>query len=83
MYHFTIGLDGKDMQTVNINRDLNEDHPYDKLYPAVASRIIENKVTINVGTGKQTLVIRPQDPGIVFEKILIDFGGWKRTYLYQ
>lgn len=80
---FTIGLDGKDMQTVNINRDLNEDHPYDKLYPAVASRIIENKVTINVGTGKQTLVIRPQDPGIVFEKILIDFGGWKRTYLYQ
>ena len=81
---FTIGLEGGAApQTVNINRDLNEDHPYDKLYPAVASRIIESKVTLNVGTGKQTLVIRPQDPGIVFEKILIDFGGWKRTYLYQ
>ena len=80
---FTIALEGGEQQTVNINRDLNEDHPYDKLYPAAASRIIENKVKMNIGSGKQTLVIRPQDPGIVFEKILIDFGGWKRSYLYN
>ena len=79
---FTIGFDGGSQQTVNINRDLNEDHPYDKLYPAVASRIIENKVSLTTN-GNRTLIIRPQDPGIVFEKILVDFGGWKRTYLYE
>jgi len=28
------------------------------------------------------LTIRPQHPGIVFEKIVVDFGGYKLSYLY-
>ena len=28
------------------------------------------------------LVIEPLDPGIVFEKIIVDFGGYRKTFLY-
>lgn len=79
---FTIGFDGAQKETVNINRDLNEDHAYDKLYPTVARRVIENKVTLKTN-GQSTLTISPLDPGIVFEKIIVDFGGWQRNYLYN
>lgn len=84
---FNIGFEGGERQTININRDLNEDHPYDKLYPAAASRIIENRAKLKVD-GKRsdgnslTLTIQPLDPGIVFEKIIIDYGHFRKTFLY-
>ncbi|MCQ2095584.1 MAG: glycosyl hydrolase 115 family protein [Bacteroidaceae bacterium] len=78
---FRIGFEGKPSKIVNTNRDINEDHPYDRLYPTVASRIIENKVVIP-GARNGRLVIEPLDPGIVFEKIIVDFGGYRKTFLY-
>lgn len=33
--------------------------------------------------GLQTLIIKPLDPGIVFEKIIVDFGGYEKTYLFM
>lgn len=33
-------------------------------------------------SGYHTLTLAPLDPGIVFEKIVIDFGGYKPSYLY-
>lgn len=81
---FDIGFKGAETKNVNTNKDLNEDHPYDKLYPAAASRIIENKVKLQIPANQPTmqLVLAPQDPGIVFEKIVVDFGGYKPTFLY-
>jgi hypothetical protein len=29
-----------------------------------------------------TLTLHPQDPGIVFEKIVIDLGGYQSQYLF-
>jgi hypothetical protein len=31
--------------------------------------------------GKHTLSVRPLDPGLVFDKIVIDLGGLKPTHL--
>ncbi len=78
---FRVGFEGKPSKIVNTNKDINEDHPYDKLYPTVASRIIENKVVIP-GVKNGRLVIEPMDPGIVFEKIIVDLGGYRKTFLY-
>lgn len=33
--------------------------------------------------GLQTLTLKPLDPGIVFEKIVVDFGGYRKTYLFM
>jgi hypothetical protein len=30
----------------------------------------------------QVLTLTPLDPGIVFEKIIVDFGGYKNSYLF-
>lgn len=80
---FKVGFKGAELKMVNTNKDLNEDHPYDKLYPAAASRIIENKTQVTIPAGKLQLVIEPLDPGIVFEKIIVDFSGnYKPTFLY-
>lgn len=82
---FRIAFNGAEAKIVNTNRDLNEDHPYDKLYPTVARRIIENKVTLALPTdvkGNLQLEIAPLDPGIVFEKVIVDFGNYRPTYLY-
>ena len=49
-----------------------------------ASRIIEKKVRMaveNTGKAEHTLRLRPMQPGIVFEKILINLGGYKPTHL--
>ena len=81
---FNIGFKGSETKTVNTNKDLNEDHPYDKLYPTAASRIIENKVKLKLPSHQSDLqlILSPQDPGIVFEKIIVDFGGYRPTFLY-
>ena len=82
---FRVGFNGAEAKVINTNKDLNEDHPYDKLYPTVARRIIENKTTLALPTdvkGNLQLEIAPLDPGIVFEKVIVDFGGYRPTYLY-
>ena len=30
-----------------------------------------------------TLTLQPRHPGIVFEKIVVDFGGYKPSYLFM
>jgi hypothetical protein len=47
-----------------------------------AERIIKSLTKMSIGEpGKHTLRIRVLDPGIVFEKIMLDFGGLKPSYL--
>ena len=41
-----------------------------------------NKSTLHIDKrGRHTLRIRVGDPGIVLQKIVLDFGGMKRSYL--
>lgn len=71
--------------SVNFNANLNEkpQNIYSIYYPTIARRVVEQVVELPVGKGdSHTLTIRPQDPGIVFEKIVIDLGGYERQYLF-
>ena len=33
--------------------------------------------------GTHELTLRPQQPGLVFEKLVVDFGGYKPSYLFM
>ena len=82
----SISLDGGEAETVNFNKTLLDKQPYmySEFYPTVARRVIEKEVQLPVtADGIHELTLRPQHPGIVFEKIVIDYGGYKPSYLFM
>ena len=82
---YDVALDGGEPVSVNFNANLNEkpENIYSIYYPTVASRVVEKEVELPIGEGDvHTLTIHPQDPGIVFEKIVIDLGGYQRQFLF-
>ena len=53
------------------------------MYPTVARRVIEKTVKLKIDkAGTQSLVISPLDPGVVLQKIVVDFGGYQPSYLF-
>ena len=53
-------------------------------YPTVARRVAIEKIDLELpaqSSAAYELVIEPLDPGIVFEKIVVDFGGYQQSYL--
>lgn len=84
-HEYTVSLDGSDAATVNFNRYLvdRQPHMYTKFYPTIARRVVESVVELPVGSADvHSLVLHPRHPGIVFEKIVIDFGGYQEQYLF-
>ena len=84
-HEYTVSLDGSEPQVVNFNKTLVDRQPYmySEYYPAVARRIVEKTVTLPVGTQEfHELTIVPRHPGIVFEKIVVDCGGYQSQYLF-
>jgi hypothetical protein len=82
---YDVSIDEGQPVNVNFNANLNEkpQNIYSIYYPTVARRVVEQVVELPVGKGdSHTLTIHPQDPGIVFEKIVIDLGGYQRQYLF-
>lgn len=74
---YAIGFENGEEQIINFNGQYNGE-----LGKWQANPIIESGSTHQLGKkGKQTLRIRPLDQGIVIEKILIDAGGLKPSYL--
>jgi len=87
-HEYQVGLEDGFMKTVNFNGNMNEkpENIYSNFYPTVARRVIEKTVELNVpvvADEMQTLKLLPLSPGIVFEKIVVDFGGYKRSYLFM
>ena len=85
-YEYAVGLDGQEPQVVNFNKTLVDRQPYmySEYYPAVASRIVEKVVELPVGSGTtHEMKLQPRHPGIVFEKIVVDWGGYKPSYLFM
>ncbi len=74
---YAISFDGGKEQIINFNGHYNGELGKWQANPIIESRTIHelNK------KGKQTLRIRPLNPGIVIEKILINTGGLKPSYL--
>ncbi len=84
-FEYTVTLDGSEPQTVNFNKTLVDRQPYmySEFYPAVARRVVEKVVELPVGKGDvHELTIAPKHPGIVFEKIVVDYGGYAPQYLF-
>jgi len=68
----------------NINQDLNWKNNYSKMYPTGAARMIESVTTLTLPKSEDglfELTIRPLDPGVVIYKIVVDNGGYEKTYL--
>ena len=85
-FEYTLSLDGSEPQTVNFNKTLVDRQPYmySDYYPAVARRIVEKEVELPVGQADvHELTVSPRHPGIVFEKIVVDFGGYQPSYLFM
>ena len=86
-HKYAVGFEGGQEETVNFNHNLNEDpeNIYSIYYPTVARRVVEKKVRMKLpasADGTYTLNFRPQDPGIVLEKIVVDYGGYQPSYLF-
>ena len=84
---YRLFLDGAEPVAVNFNHMLNEkpENIYTIYYPTVAGRVVETVVTIPLGKaddGVHSLVVSPADPAIVFEKFVIDAGGYEKGYLF-
>jgi hypothetical protein len=85
---FTVQIDGGEPQTVNFNAKLNEkpENVYSIYYPTVARRVVESRMQLKADTQLQehTLTLCPQDPAIVFEKIVVSDAGKPamRSYLF-
>lgn len=74
---YAISFDGNEEQVINFNG-----HYQGELGKWQANPIIESSTTHQLEIkDAHTLRIRPLDPGIVIEKILIDTGGLKPSYL--
>ena len=83
---YRVSLDGGEAQSVNFNHNLNEakENIYSVFYPTVARRVVESVVTLPFDASKtdHVLTIQPDDPAIVFEKIVVDAGGYQPQFLF-
>ena len=84
---YTVSIDGGEPQRVNFNHNLNEakENIYSVFYPTVARRVVESVVTLPIDTSKaeHLLTLCPEDPAIVFEKIVVDAGGYQPQFLFS
>lgn len=81
---YGVSLDGASPVEVNFNKDLNEkpENIYNIYYPTIATRIVDKVIELELpasSDGIHTLTITPNDPAIVFEKIVIDGRGGKKS----
>ncbi len=81
---YGVSLDGASPVEVNFNKDLNEkpENIYNIYYPTIATRIVDQVIELELpasSDGIHTLTLTPNDPAIVFEKIVIDGRGGKKS----
>ena len=74
---YGVSVDGAEPILVNFNHNLNEkpENIYDIYYPTVATRIIDKVIEVELpatADGVHTLTLTPNDPAIIFEKIVVD-----------
>ena len=85
---YAVAIDGGAAQRVNFNKTLVDKQPYmySDFYPTIARRVIEKVVELPVKTSAlgslHELTLQPLHTGIVFEKIVVDFGGYQDSYLF-
>ncbi len=81
---YGVSLDGASPVEVNFNKDLNEkpENIYNIYYPTIATRIVDQVIELEqpaTTDGIHSLTLTPNDPAIVFEKIVIDGREGKKS----
>ena len=81
---YGVSLDGASPVEINFNKDLNEkpENIYNIYYPTIATRIVDKVIELELPAttdGIHTLTLTPNDPAIIFEKIVIDGRGGKKS----
>ena len=81
---YGVSIDGAEPVIVNFNQNLNEkpENIYSIYYPTIATRIVDKVIELELpdsSDGIHTLTLSPNDPAIVFEKIVIDGRGGKKS----
>ena len=81
---YGVSLDDASPVEVNFNKDLNEkpENIYNLYYPTIATRIVDKVIELELPASSDsihTLTLTPNDPAIVFEKIVIDGRGGKKS----
>lgn len=87
-HRYSISIDDGEEVIVNFNERLNDDpeNVYSVFYPTVAGRVVESVVELEPSSstdGVHTITIKPIEPGTVFQKIVVDCGGYKRSHLFM
>ena len=85
-HSYRVGFKGAASVERCFNDDLNEkpENIYSVYYPTVARRVVIEEIELMLpesASGVYELIVEPLDPGIVFEKFVVDFGGYKPSYL--
>lgn len=75
---YGVSVDGASPIVINFNDNLNEkpENIYDIYYPTIARRVVDKTIVVDVqptADGNHTITLTPNDPAIVFEKIIIDY----------
>lgn len=74
---YAVSWDGGEETVVNINGDYNGDLGPIQREGVIDSQTIHGKLK----PGRHTLRIRPLDNGLVLQKIMIDLGGMRKSFL--
>lgn len=86
-HKYAVSIDGGNAVEVNFNGNLNDkpESCYSVYYPTVARRVVESIVPLSVNKtadNMHTITIAPLDPAIVFEKVVVDYGGYENQFLF-
>ena len=76
-FTYGVSIDGATPIQVNFNKNLNEkpENIYNIYYPTIATRIVDKVIEVELpasADGIHTLTLTPNDPAIIFEKIVVD-----------
>ena len=82
-FTYGVSIDGATSIQVNFNKNLNEkpENIYNIYYPTIATRIVDKVIEVELpasADGIHTLTLTPNDPAIIFEKIVVDGRAGKK-----
>ena len=82
-FTYGVSIDGATPIQVNFNKDLNEkpENIYNIYYPTIATRIVDKVIEVELpasADGIHTLTLTPNDPAIIFDKIVVDGRAGKK-----
>jgi len=75
------GFEGQEFTEIDLNSDLTWKNNYSKMYPTGAARQIEKTLRLKLPSNDCTFTIRPMQPGIILLRLVIDHGGFEKSYL--